>query len=184
MRYWHDWEFLEDGVTIAPISVGIVAEDGRSYYAVFYSAPWDRIERHPWLIENVVPHLPQLAAGPGDGDFPSGRLGVDLDHPDVKSRYTIAAEVRQFLTGARDRHPVELWGYYSSYDHIALCQLWGRMIDQPEGVPILTLDVQQEAIRLGLDGTLPRHTGDLHNALADALWTRDAWQYLVDHEGK
>lgn len=178
-RYFYDWEFLEDGVTIAPISIGIVSEDGdREYYAIFYSAPWDRIEHHAWLIENVVTHLPRLPAGAGMGDFPSGRLGVDLDHPDVKSRYVIAAEVRQFLTGARNRHPVELWGYYSSYDHVLLAQLWGRMVDLPPGVPMITLDVQQEALRRGLENSLPKQAGDLHNALADARWIRDTWRYL------
>ena len=34
MRYFYDTEFLEDGETIDLISIGIVAEDGREYYAV------------------------------------------------------------------------------------------------------------------------------------------------------
>lgn len=33
-RYDYDCEFLEDGKTIALISIGIVADDGRTYYAV------------------------------------------------------------------------------------------------------------------------------------------------------
>ena len=177
MRYWYDCEFLEDGETIAPIGIGIVAEDGREYYAVSYNAPWDRIEHRPWLVENVVPHLPQLhAGGLASAYYASARLGIDLDHPDVKSRLTIATEVRDFLLDTTE--PVELWGYNSSYDHILLSQLWGKMIDRPEGVPCLTLDIQQEALRLGLENSLPRQAGDLHNALADARWTREAWSYL------
>jgi len=34
MRYWYDTEFIEDGSTIDLISIGIVAEDGREYYAI------------------------------------------------------------------------------------------------------------------------------------------------------
>src|SRR4051812_11038169 len=34
MKYFYDTEFLEDGQTIELISIGIVAEDGREYYAV------------------------------------------------------------------------------------------------------------------------------------------------------
>ncbi len=179
MRYWYDCEFLEDGETIAPISIGIVAEDGREYYAVSYNAPWNRIEHRPWLVENVVPHLPQLhAGGNASSYFAPARLGVDLDHPDVKSRLTIAAEVRDFLLATTE--PVELWGYYSSYDHILLSQLWGPMINRPACIPMWTNDVQQEAARLGLENSLPRQAGGLHNALADARWTRDAWTYLAD----
>lgn len=34
MRYFYDTEFIEDGHTIDLISIGVVAEDGRSYYAI------------------------------------------------------------------------------------------------------------------------------------------------------
>lgn len=82
MRYFYDFEFLEDGRTIDPISVGVVAEDGREYYAVFGEIEWraehdrravrvegtwglepvptlhERICAHDWLMANVVPNLP------------------------------------------------------------------------------------------------------------------------------
>lgn len=176
MRYWYDCEFLEDGRTIAPISIGIVADDGTEYYAIDINAPWERIADHPWVVGNVIPHLPQLPADQRTIDLDWVRLGVDLSDPAVKPLWRIAAEVREFLT--RHNGPVELWGYYSSYDHILLSQLWGRMIDRPDRIPMITLDVQQEAIRLGLENSLPRQADGLHNALADARWTRDAWQYL------
>jgi hypothetical protein len=44
-RYAFDTEFIEDGRTIDLISIGIVCEDGREYYAVNSDAPWDRVER-------------------------------------------------------------------------------------------------------------------------------------------
>lgn len=185
-RYFHDWEFLEDGRTIRPISVGIISEDGHEYYAVFADMPVEGIASHPWLMANVVPHLPQLSP-PVDFSLPSvgtsrarrlaHDMNIDLHHPDVKPLHVIAAEVREFLRAGGG--PVELWGYYSSYDHILLCQLWGRMVDLPAGIPMLTLDVQQEALRLGLENSLPRQVGGEHHALADARWTRDAWAYLV-----
>ena len=58
MRIFYDTEFLEDGRTIDLISIGMVAEDGREYYAVTSDADWDRIRKHDRLIRNVVPHLP------------------------------------------------------------------------------------------------------------------------------
>ena len=34
MRYFYDTEFIEDGETIELVSFGVVAEDGREFYAV------------------------------------------------------------------------------------------------------------------------------------------------------
>lgn len=34
MRYFYDCEFIEDGRTIELVSIGVVCEDGREFYAV------------------------------------------------------------------------------------------------------------------------------------------------------
>ena len=34
MRYFYDTEFIENGRTIELISIGVVAEDGREFYAI------------------------------------------------------------------------------------------------------------------------------------------------------
>lgn len=46
MRYFFDTEFHEDGQTIDLISIGIVAEDGREFYAVSRDAQLHRGLRH------------------------------------------------------------------------------------------------------------------------------------------
>jgi hypothetical protein len=134
--------------------------------------PVERIREHSWLMEHVVPHLPTVRV------LDDERWHLAREHHDVKPRRQIADEVRDFLYGVGEE--MELWGYYSSYDHIAMSQLWGRMIDRPSYIPMITLDVQQEAQRLGLTASLPAQPRDLHNALADARWTRDAWAYLTN----
>jgi hypothetical protein len=174
MRYFYDTEFLEDGKTIELISIGIVAEDGREYYAVNADAPlrrkwWSpwrrtRIERHDWLMSNVVPSLPQ-PHGDWIQQMPKKWL-IDFNNPAVKDRSDIADEVADFLradggTSWRDR---ELWAYYGAYDHVVLCQLWGPMIQLPSGIPMFTHDIMQ----LAAGRQLPKQHGDVHNALADA----------------
>lgn len=175
MRYFYDCEFLEDGTTIEPISIGMVAEDGREYYAVNRDMPWHRIVQHPWLRANVVPHLPLRP------DFPV--LELDRTDPAVKPVPVIAAELVRFIAaGASDRADNELWAYYAAYDHVMLCQLWGRMIDLPKCVPMFTHDLQQVAAMLGVN--LERLAGkpeDEHNALADARWDARAWRALGDY---
>lgn len=58
MRYFYDTEFIEDGATITLVSIGIVAEDGREYYAV--STDFDGARANHWVRENVLAKLPNL----------------------------------------------------------------------------------------------------------------------------
>jgi hypothetical protein len=176
MRFWYDTEFLEDGKTIDLISIGIVAEDGREYYAVNKDAPWKRIKKSSWLMKNVVPSLPR-----GHGDrrlhMPNSWL-VDFADPLVKSKDRIADGVLRFI----DPQPgsdVELWADYGAYDHVVLCQLWGSMICLPSGLPMFTNDIQQEARRLGVT-ELPQQESGWHNALDDARHCHTRWVALRD----
>ena len=171
MKVWYDTEFIEDGRTIGLISIGMVAEDGREYYAVNSNAPWFPINQHTWLMANVIPHLP------GEKVQPLGNWYPDYDHPDVKTHSTIADEVRDFLLLPNE--PVELWAWYAAYDHVALAQLWGPMVSLPRGIPMWTNDLRQEVERLG-NPRLPDQPAGLHHALDDARHLRDRHHWLQD----
>jgi len=176
--YCYDTEFLEDGSTIDLISIGIVCEDGREYYAVNVDCDFARICNDDWLWANVVPHLPTTKT---DWDDPiRGRFGdtrLDLRAAAVKPKWVIANEVREFMVGdiadsdeaiAEAMLP-ELWAYYGAYDHIALMQLWGPMINHPRFIPMWTHDLMQLIEPLaGFEN--PVQSVDEHNALADARW--------------
>ena len=170
----YDTEFLEDGMRIWPISIGLVADDGREYYAVFDDAPWDRIKANKWLRNNVWPSLPVkdlvkvVIHNPTvDGGFTEivqhpGSL--DPDSPFIKPKKVIRNEVRHFIESS-EGHP-ELWADYGAYDHVMLAQLWGRMTDLPDVVPMHTNDLQT-LVSLGLVDE-PVQFGTSHNALDDA----------------
>lgn len=165
MRYWYDTEFYEDGERIHLISIGIVCQDGRTFYRENDDFDWSIVPAGHWIWENVYPHL----------DF--GRL---------PKKY-IAEQLRDFITMHGQEFSNELWGYYSAYDHVILAQLFGRMVDMPEGVPWFTRDIKQEQERIsdlyykhGL--LLPKHTSTEHHALADAKWTKEAHEFLIRME--
>ncbi|PNG17595.1 3'-5' exoribonuclease [Streptomyces cahuitamycinicus] len=162
MRVFYDTEFIDDGRTIDLVSIGMVAEDGRELYAV--SAEFDQIAlgRNGWLVDNVWSSLPVIEKAPGELGI--GRL--DLDHPDVRPRAQIARLVEDFILTTPDP---QLWAYYAAYDHVAVAQLWGPMINLPRGIPMQSDDLVTEAKRLGLRPMdLPQQPDGLHNALADA----------------
>lgn len=190
MRYFYDTEFLEDGRTIELISIGIVAEDGREYYAVSDECGYDRrvwwkrwfnrrgslenrIRRHEWLMANVVPSLPK-PSGDWNLHMPRSWLFDYYNHA-VKSRAQIAKEVVEFLL-AGDTEP-ELWAYFGAYDHVVLNQLWGPMAGHPDGIPMWTNDLMQLWQQVGKPD-MPEQPEGVHNALADARHNKVRYEFL------
>ncbi|MFD6953683.1 hypothetical protein A6A08_23925 [Nocardiopsis sp. TSRI0078] len=170
MRVYYDTEFVERGPEhpLVLVSIGMVAEDGRELYAVSGEFDQDLVRSHPWLSENVWPHLPLR-------DGPEGTV-LDADHPHVRTRREIARMVHEFLRATPEP---QLWAWYGSYDHVLLCQLWGTMKAVPREVPVITFDLKQEAVRLG-DPQLPPQPSGLHHALADARHLRLRARWLAE----
>jgi hypothetical protein len=150
-----DTEFIEDGRTIELVSIGVVCEDGREYYAV--STEFDPATAIPWVRDNVLALLPS----PGD--------------PAWKSRRAIREELLAFLTA--DRREPETWAWYGDYDHVVICQLWGPMPELPRPLPRFTRELRQEWERLG-QPALPEQTGVRHHALEDARHYARIWTIL------
>jgi len=151
VKYWIDTEFIARPYTIDLISIGIVAEDGREFYAESSEVDWSTANL--WTLQNVRPQL----AGNG-----------------IK-REQIGNALRLFTDG--DERPV-FWGYFPAYDWVAFNLLFGGMDDLPFHYPQLCLDIKQWAIELG-DPELPHQEGARHHALYDARWTRQAWAFLA-----
>lgn len=152
MRYFIDTEFWEQGShePIHLISVGIVSEDGREFYReVFGAQHWVESE---WLQENVIPHLV------------GGEVAV--------SPFEISSHILQFI--GDDPKP-EFWGYYSDYDWVVFCQLFGDMGSLPKGWPFYCRDVKQLMDDRGIRH-IKQEDDAPHDALADALWAFRAWE--------
>lgn len=184
---FYDTEFLESGPhePVRLISIGMVRDsDGAEYYAVSDEATKrplaGKIRKHDWLMANVVPSLPR-PHGDWIFDMPKRWLFNYAD-ASVKPRHVIAGEVRDFILGTHpDELPyVELWADWAAYDHVVLCQLWGRMIDLPEGIPMWTHDLRHELERSGREEQVPSMPGTRsHNALDDAREVKYRYEWLA-----
>lgn len=152
-RYFFDTEFIEDGSTIDLVSIGIVREDGREYYAVSEDA--DHTRANQWVRDNVLAQLP---------------LPI---HPAWRPRRQIAHDIVDFVGSTKP----EFWAYYAAYDHVALAQLFGPMIGLPPNLPMHCMDLKQYAVMLG-NPKLPTQKKGLHSALQDARWNRDIYNWL------
>lgn len=162
-KIFFDTEFMEDGRTIELLSIGLVREDGAELYMESREADWTKA--NDWVIANV---LPKLSAWPqpcalGARGIPAARCL----HAGWSSRREIADAVKEFV----GPHP-EFWAYYADYDWVAICQLYGRMLDLPEGWPMYCMDFKQ---LIGPTAVPKLAESDAHNALADARWLRDSF---------
>lgn len=226
MKYFFDCEFIEGFHKplfgkkrhfIDLISIGIVCDDGRTYYAI--SKEYDFKKADAWVANNVI--LPIWMDLPS---FKQMHTRVDSFHKYVgKTNKEIAHDIVQFIHAPIlkqyddgmsfsddllkqlydvQRHPAhEFYGYYSDYDWVLFCSLFGRMIDLPKGFPMYCIDLKQaidDKAKIYMD--LPENFGapvslnetltyykakpnypiqrNEHNALADAKWNFELYKFL------
>ena len=155
MRFFYDCEFIEDGLTIELVSIGVVAADGREFYAI--STEFDPARANDWVRRHVLDQLP----GPGS--------------PHWMSRAAIREELLAFLTTGSGR--IELWAWMAAYDHVCLAQLWGDMRALPRPIPRFTHDLRQRWEDAG-SPPVPPAPPDQHDALADARHNVARWQVI------
>ena len=197
MKYFLDTEFIEGGKTIDLISIGIVCEDGREYYAVNRGCNFRNAS--DWVLKNVLLPIgldrqglryPQPSM---EGYHAFDRLYIEKTDSFIKSKNQIKKDILWFV-----KHPwidhlqssdyyalhqmslpekIEFWGYYADYDWVVFCQLFGKMIDLPEGFPMYCRDLKQLCDSLG-NPKLPEQENE-HNALDDAKWNKLVYEFLV-----
>lgn len=151
MRYFLDTEFIEDGKTIDLISIGIINQRGDTFYKV--SNEFDESKASQWVKDNVLPNL-------------------------GNERRVSKLEIKLALLDYIGAGKPEFWGYYNSYDWVVFCQIFGTMMDLPKGWPMYCKDIKQLCSSLG-NPRLPEQGKGLHNALADAEWTKQAYEFLT-----
>lgn len=181
------------------ISIGIVAEDDREYYAINRQCNFRNA--NDWVLENVLLPIGLNRQGvrypdvrmEGYSEF--DRLYVENVDPFLKHRNHIKEDILRFvgydtesqgligwdaLNGKSlpDRS-IDFWGYYADYDWVVFCQLFGRMIDLPKGFPMYCRDIKQLCDDLG-NPPLPKQEKGEHNALEDARWNRMIYQKLIE----
>lgn len=156
MRYFFDTEFIEDGKTIDLISIGVVADE-RAFYACNQDARLDLA--NGWVRQNVLPCLPSYG---NPAWMPHGEIGPRL------------------LAFVGDDPKPEFWAYYADYDWVALCQLFGTMMQLPAHFPKWCRDLKQLSASLEIPRQHPPKPTYAHDALADARWNSDLYNVLTE----
>lgn len=190
MRYFFDTEFIENGTTIDLISIGILAEDGRTLYKQNSECVFSKAS--DWVWRNVFPHLLHFnlrgdrGCNPFTEKYDSGLATRTRTACIVKSeqpcpwatRREIKESVLDFCDVEKYGTP-EFWGYYADYDWVAFCQLFGTMMDLPPRFPMYCRDVKQFCDFRG-NPEIPKPDVEIHHALMDAQWVQEAHKFLTE----
>ena len=163
-NYFIDTEFHEHkkpvkflGITIAQvwtidlISIGIVCEDGRTYYAMNRDLNLKHAKKNKWLKENVLDKLPAKQ----ELYPPYGSPRLLQESMRWLPMEQIRQEVIDFCGGKPDSDeggsfysyyangtPI-FYGYYADYDWVVFCWIFGTMMQLPNGFPMFAKDLKQ-----------------------------------------
>lgn len=215
MNYFFDTEFLEGvhGNSYLPIidliSIGIVAEDGREFYAVSnefdHTAAW----KNDWIRENVLSIIYKDCTGSDLVDTPECYHSfVRAINANGMTRKEIASSVLLFCTNSEEAfnewlgssdeffellHEDEcagdapvFWAYYASTDWVALYQLWESLMGVPKSFPRYVKCLKNWMDFWGFSKEWKRaycpDPDGAHNALVDARWNKKLYGLLKNYD--
>lgn len=145
-RIYLDFEFTGLHQNTTPISLGIVSDCGKTFYAEFND--YDLAQVDAWLRENVIDKL--LFYPPPEGqqehyramradDNPTGNaiyMGYNIEIRGSKD--SIKEALDQWLAQFES---VEVWGDCLAYDWVLFCQLFGHAFNLPKNVYYIPFDL-------------------------------------------
>ena len=187
MNLYFDTEFtgLHAGTTL--ISIGIVAENGKKFYAEF--SDYDENQCDNWIKENVLKHTIL-----GGNDILAKRLGDDSETTVVLgSKADIQYELGKWL---KQFDSVQFVSDVCHYDMVLLIDIFGGAFDLPENVSSVCHDINQDIAkhygiseREAFDKSREEIVselcgefieGDKHNSLYDAEVIKAIYEAVVD----
>ncbi|MFS7399023.1 3'-5' exoribonuclease domain-containing protein [Carnobacterium maltaromaticum] len=191
MKVFMDTEFtgLHKGTTL--ISIGLVAENGKSFYAEL--TDYDENQVNGWLQKNVIDNL-ILAKDPEYDGYGSSRWNP-------QTRETNARGTTEFIKGCVSRwlynlgdwvekvEEVEIWSDCLAYDWVLFNNLYGVAFNAPGIIYYIPFDICTVFKLKGIDPDISREKfisnsvkGAKHNALYDAKVIKACYEKLMKIE--
>lgn len=217
----------EDGRELYCISKDFNLEEAWNRYDLKPDINKGGMKRVYWIRENVLlPIYKECVSGDARNHIDFTYSGMKaVIHRYGKTKSQIAFEIVNFVHGYSDlgnwlgtigeyydtiiktepKDKPQFYGYYSAYDHVALCWLFGKMIDLPTGFPMYTIDLKQVMDNKAktLSGRIdninnrivgynnfkeqlayikcrpnyPKQTNE-HSAIHDARWNKELYEFL------
>lgn len=176
MKLFFDTEFTGLHQNTSLISIGIVDENGVSFYAELTDYKKDQI--NDWMSENVINNLTLdaqeetvVVSGDGSVTYKGSSAGLDFVLKDWLSSYS----------------HVEVWSDCLSYDWVLFCEIFGHAFNIPRNVYYIPFDLCTLLKVKGVDPDVNREAfagmegngTHKHNALWDAKVIKECHKKLT-----
>lgn len=173
-KIFFDTEFtgLHQNTTL--ISIGLVSECGKTFYAEFIDYDTDQVDE--WIKTNVIDKL--LLSDKDNGVFLHGD-SARYKGDSLFIKHKLSEWLSQF-------GEVEMWSDCLSYDWVLFCELFGHAFNIPKNVYYIPFDICTLMKIKGVDPDISREefadiTGFAkHNALHDANTIRMCYAKLIN----
>lgn len=135
MNIYFDCEFtgLKQDTTL--ISIGLVSDDGKEFYAEFTDYDWESAYADKWILENVVDKLYYRTSGSDKIYIPNYYIGKRKD---------ISTMLRNWLNQFDE---VQLVSDVCHYDFVLFISLFGSAFDLPKNISPCCHDINQDIAR-------------------------------------
>lgn len=159
VKLFFDMEFTGLHQKTTPISLGVVSENNRTFYAEFTDYDVNQVDS--WINANVIEHL----------------ILKDLSIPQIAEKNTYNqvyykgnkdAVAHRFLRWLKDlgHTKYEFWGDCLSYDWVLFTQLFGGALNIPNNIYYIPYDISSLLKLMNMDPDITRE------------------RVVIEHEGK
>jgi len=172
-----DTEFTELSQSGSLLSIALVDNNDRWFYGVFSNV--DTVKLSSWHQENIVPYLPLT--------------DLQLEQLSDTGTYLVADKnkiTEALLTWLEIYDQVEIWADVPAYDWVLFCELFGGARQLPKKIHYIVRDLATCLVLNGMDPDTDRfkfaYEGKTplglirHNALGDAINTKDCYKKLIE----
>lgn len=186
MKVFFDTEFTGLHKNTTLLSIGLITEDNRKFYAEF--CDYDKSQIDGWISKNVMPYLIRSkikkAVDTGDSVYipPYYIYG---------SKGAIAKKLEEWFKSLGEE--IELISDVSHYDMVLFCDIFGSAFDIPKMVSPVCHDInqdiaeflkvsQREAFEMSRETLAGINPNDIkvekHNALFDAIVIKQIYEKI------
>lgn len=171
MKLFFDTEFtgLHQNTTL--ISIGIVSDDDRTFYAEFND--YDKNQVDEWIQKNIIKKLKKL------------KNYITPEYMTITGNKKFIKENLDVWLSQFDK--IEIWSDCLAYDWMLFCQIWGHAFNIPKNIHYIPFDICTQFKLAGIDPDINREefcgitdNDSKHNALWDARIIKRCHHKLMD----
>ena len=185
MNIYFDTEFTGLHKNTTLISIGLVDENNRTFYAEF--TDFDQSQVNDWILENVIEHL--ICNKPEN----RGKIGTSIVGDKtvvVGDKNIIKSELENWLS---EYNEVELISDVCHYDMVLFISIFGDAFSIPKNVCPACYDINQDIARFNGSSIMEAFDesreafigrqdisikGDKHNSLYDAMVIKEIYHII------